>query len=221
MNRFVFVLVAIAFCFTGPKTSVSAAGEEEARPAVAAPPAAVATSAAPEDAGVPIHTVIRAVAKKTGKKVIIDSRVHGNVQLLGEEVSNVTYSDLLMILQVQGYTAVEGGGFLRVIPEAIILQSPVPLVVGNATYPDAQYVSALIPVRKVPAGSLVPILRPLLPQQAHLAAAMCSNTLLMVDTFANVRRIESLVAALDTGDPYKVDRCDNAPRASASGPKSD
>ena len=28
-------------------------------------------------------------------------------------------------------------------------------------------------------------------------------------TFANIRRIESIVAALDTGDSFKPDRCDN------------
>jgi len=211
MSRFALVFLAIALSSTAPNSSRSAPLEEEH--------AAISTGS--EEAGVPILTFLKAVAKRTGKKIIVDSRVRGNVQLLGEDVSSVTYSDLLTILQMQGFTAVEGGGFLRVIPEAIIRQSAVPLVVGNATYPDAQYVSALIPVRKVPAGSLVPILRPLLPQQAHLAAAMCSNTLLMVDTFANVRRIESLVAALDTGDTYKADKCDNAPRASASGPKPD
>ena len=211
MNRLAVVFLAIALSSTAPNSSRSAPLEEEH--------AAISTGS--EEAGVPILTFLKAVAKRTGKKIIVDSRVRGNVQLLGEDVSSVTYSDLLTILQMQGFTAVEGGGFLRVIPEAIIRQSAVPLVVGNATYPDAQYVSALIPVRKVPAGSLVPILRPLLPQQAHLAAAMCSNTLLMVDTFANVRRIESLVAALDTGDTYKSDKCDNAPRASASGPKPD
>ena len=40
---------------------------------------------------------------------------------------------------------------------------------------------------------------------AHLAAAICSNSLVMVDTFANIRRIESLVAVLDTGDAYKAE----------------
>jgi type II secretory pathway component GspD/PulD (secretin) len=69
----------------------------------------------------------------------------------------------------------------------------------------------------MPAASLVPILRPLLPQQAHLAAVTCSNALLMADTFANIRHIESIVAALDTGDSFKPDRCDNAPRPPASG----
>ena len=216
MNRLALVFLAFSLCSTASETSAGALLEEEARPAAA--PAAAST--APEDVGVPINTLIRAVAQKTGKKFIIDPRVHGNVQLIGEEVGNVTYNDLLMILQVEGFTAVEGGGFLRVIPEAIVRQSALPVVAGNATYPDAQYVTAVIPVRKVPAGSLVPILRPILPQHAHLAAALCSNELIVVDSFANVRRIESLIAALDMGDPYKA-ACDNASRASSGGPKSD
>jgi hypothetical protein len=31
----------------------------------------------------------------------------------------------------------------------------------------------------------------------------------LVNTFANVRRIESLIAALDTGNSYKSDQCEN------------
>ena len=207
MKRISPVFLAIALCSAAPDASRSAPLEEE-HPAVAA---------APEEAGVPILTLLKAVAKRSGKKIIIDSKVHGNVQLFGEEPGSVTYGELLTILQIQGYTAIEGGGLLRVIPDAIVRQSSPPLVVGTTTYPDAQYVTAVIPIHKIPAGSLVPILRPLLPQQAHLAAATCSNALLMVDTFANIRRIESIVAALDTGDSFKPDRCDNAPRASASG----
>jgi type II secretory pathway component GspD/PulD (secretin) len=201
MHRPALVFLALALSATAPSMSVTAQFKEE-EPAVAP---------ASEDSGIPIHSVIRSVAKRTGKKFIIDSRVHGNVQLIGEEAGNVTYSDLLAILEVQGFTAVEGSNFVRVIPEAIVRQSALPLVVGTATYPDAQYVAAVIPIRKMPAASLVPILRPLLPQQAHLAAAICSNAILMVDTYANIKRIESIIAALDTGDPFKADRCDNAP----------
>jgi general secretion pathway protein D len=201
MHRLAPVFLAIALSCMAPSASVGAPLKEEGS----------AVAPASEDSGVPIQSVIRAVAKRTGKKFIIDSRVHGNVQLIGEEASNVTYSDLLTILEVQGFTAVEGGSFVRVIPEAIVRQFAMPLVVGTATYPDAQYVGAVIPVRKMPAASLVPILRPLLPQQAHLAAAICSNAILMVDTYANIKRIESIIAMLDTGDPYRADRCDNAP----------
>ena|ERR1700722_17101233 len=210
MKRFILVFLGIALFSTAPISSWSAPVDDE-RP----------VSTASEEAGVPILTLLNAVAKRTSKKMIIDSRVHGNVQLIGEDVGNVTYAELLTVLQIQGYTAVEGGGFLRVIPDAIVRQSSLPLVVGTTTYPDAQYVSAVIAVHRMPAAGLIPILRPLLPQQAHLAAATCSNAILMVDTFANVRRIESIIAALDTGDPYKAERCDNAPRASASGVKTD
>jgi type II secretory pathway component GspD/PulD (secretin) len=205
MNRFAPVFLALALSSAAANSPLSAAPDKDE-------PAVATAAASAEDAGVPILTLVRAVAKKTGKKIIVDSKVHGNVQLIGEEAGSVTYGELLTILQIQGFTAVEGGGFVRVIPEAIVRQSALPLVVGGATYPDAQYVAAVIPVHKVPAAGLVPILRPLLPQQAHFAAAICSNAVLMVDTYANVRRIESIIAALDTGDPYKADRCDSVPR---------
>jgi hypothetical protein len=34
------------------------------------------------------------------------------------------------------------------------------------------------------------------------------NSLVIVDTFANVRRIEALVQSLDVGEPYKLQPCD-------------
>ena len=46
-------------------------------------------------------------------------------------------------------------------------------------------------------AQLVPILRPLLPQAAGLAAFPQTNSLVIVDRFANLRRIEGLIKALD------------------------
>jgi type II secretory pathway component GspD/PulD (secretin) len=207
MSRPASVFLIIILSSTSAVASLSTSPEEVAQPQ-GAPQA--------DSPGIPLVTLLRAVAKRTGKKMIIDSRVSGNVQLIGEDAGNVNYGELLTILQVQGFAAVEGGGLVRVIPATIVRQSALPLIAGTATYPDAQYVAAVIPVHKVPAASLVPILRPLLPQQAHLAASICSNSLLMVDTFANVRRIESLVSALDTGNSYKDDRCDRPSQVPAS-----
>jgi type II secretory pathway component GspD/PulD (secretin) len=107
MNRLAPVFLAVALSSAVPNVAASAPLEEDERPAIAA---------AAEDTGVPIHTVIRAIAKKTGKKFIIDSRLHGNVQLIGEEAGNVTYSELLVILQAQGFTAVETAVTLAAVP---------------------------------------------------------------------------------------------------------
>jgi type II secretory pathway component GspD/PulD (secretin) len=160
------------------------------------------------DAGIPIERIIATVAHKTGKKYLIDPRVRAHVQLIGQDPSNITYSDLLTILQMHGFVAVEGGGYVRVLPDANARQVAEPQMSSGQTFPDAQIVNYIIPVKNGPAAFLVPILRPMLPQYAHLAAAVCSNSLLVVDSYANVRRIETMVKILDVGAPYKPEKCE-------------
>ena len=166
--------------------------------------------------GVPIERVIAAVAKKTGKKYLIDSRVHGPVQIVGQDISTVTYPELLSILLLMGATAVEGSNYISVVPESIIRQMPLPLVSGKENYPEAQWVTTVIAVKNVPAATLVPTLRPLLPTAAHLAAMVCTNSLLVTDTFVKVKLLEKLIASLDVGSPYVVHACE-AETAHAAG----
>jgi type II secretory pathway component GspD/PulD (secretin) len=159
--------------------------------------------------GVGLDKVIDLVARKSGKKYVLDPRVHAQVQMVGEDLNRITYSELLTILQLYGFAAIESGGYVLVVPQTNVRSMPLPQIAGKDVYPDSEYVSIVIPVTKVPAGALVPILRPLLPPYAHLAAAICSNSLLMIDTYANVRRIEALIKALDTGDSFTPAKCES------------
>lgn len=165
------------------------------------PLVASAQSASAESDGVPIATVLAAVAKSTGKRFIVDPRVTGDVLLLEAQPATLGYDDLLTVLQVHGFAAVASGDYVRVVPDAGVRHLAIPTAEGN-NYRAAEYVTRLIPVKNIPAAMLVPTLRPLLPQQAHLVAMPCTNDLLMVDTFGNVQRIESLVKSLDRGKPY-------------------
>jgi general secretion pathway protein D len=151
--------------------------------------------------GVPLDHIIAAVAKKSGKKFIVDSRVSGNVEILGQENSAVSYSDLLSILLLNGYTAIEGSNYISVIPIGSVRAEPLPMATAKELFPDAQFVTMVVPVKSVSAPGLVPMLRPLLPTYAHLAAMPCINSLIIVDNFANVKRLEKLIAALDVGKP--------------------
>lgn len=170
-----------------------------------------ATDSAAESAGrgegVPIEQVIAAVAKKTGKKYLIDPRVHGNVEILGQDIAAISYSDLLSILLLNGYTALEGSNYISVVPVNDMRVTPMPLVTGKESYPDAQFVTMVITVKNTMAPGLVPILRPLLPTYAHLSALPCTNQLVLVDNFANVKRLEKLIASLDVGAPYVPRSC--------------
>ncbi len=184
---------ALAFCQT---------------PTSQSPTESASQPSADQTTGIPITKLIEIVARKTGKKFVLDPRVRAQVQLVGEDINRVSYPDLLTILHVYGYAAVESGGFVLVIPNVDIRSMPIPTLSGKEMFPDYQYVSAVIPVTKVFAPSLVPILRPLLPIYGQLAGQPCTNSLLVVDTYANVRRLESLIKELDVGEPYKAPKCE-------------
>jgi general secretion pathway protein D len=160
------------------------------------------------DDGVPLSRLIAIVAKKTGRKFVLDPRVHGNVSLLGEDTANVNYSELMTILGVYDFITTEMGGYVVVLPDANARQTPIPRLSGKETFPDSQVVDTTITVKNIPAAQLVPLLRPMLPQYAHLAAFPCINKLIVVDRYANVRRIQAVVESLDVGSPYTLGKCD-------------
>src|SRR5262249_54778668 len=162
---------------------------------------------------------IAAVAKKTGKKFLVDPRVRGDVALFGQNTSDVTYNELLAILDIHGFATFETAGYVEVVPNAVVRWEPLPIITGKENLPDDEYVTATIHVKSASAPTLVPILRPLLPQQAHLAWDVCSNNLIIVDRFANYKRIEALIRTLDVGNPRgNADRCDLPPPAPREGP---
>ncbi|MHB8815351.1 MAG: hypothetical protein ACYDAE_19055 [Steroidobacteraceae bacterium] len=164
------------------------------------------SSAAPPG-GVPLDSLITTVARNTGMRFVLDPRVRAEVTLVGEDPSSVTYDELLTILNTYGFVAVKTGGYVVVTPDADTRSEPLPFVSGNEKLPDDEAVTAVIHVRSLPAGWLVPILRPLVPQWGHLAAMPCSNDLVIVERFASVRRMETIIKAMDTGAPIKPPSC--------------
>jgi general secretion pathway protein D len=165
-------------------------------------------SATPRKGSVPVAELIATVAKRTGKTFIVDPRVQGEAVLIGSDPAKIDYAELLSVLQVHGFAAVERGGVVRVIPDANVRQSPVAIVTGKESHPDAEFVTKTFTLKNVPAALLVPILRPLIPQMGHLVAFPCTNMLVLVDTFGNVQRIEKLVQTLDVGGPYTLPKCE-------------
>lgn len=172
------------------------------------PSVAESVSAEHVENGVPLSQLIAAVAKKTGKKFIVDPRVRGEAAIVGQEPNSLSYSDLLTILEINNFTAAEYGGYVIVLPIAMARQVPSPILTGKESRPDAEVVTTIIPLKSVPAAQLVPILRPMIPQYGHLAALLCTNRLILVDTFGNVKRLEAVIQSMDVGEPLKSLKCE-------------
>jgi general secretion pathway protein D len=158
---------------------------------------------------VPLDQFIETVSKKTSKKFIVDPRVRAQVIVYGVNSSAVSYRELLAILSINNFAAVEAEGLVYILPQADARFMPIPTVSGSKQYDDNEFVTKVIPIKSMPAGMLIPALRPMLPQFAHLSAIPCANSLVVVDHYANVKRIQSVIELLDKGGPLKARDCSN------------
>ena len=112
------------------------------------------------------------------------------------------YETFLSVLQVHGYSAVPGKDLIKIVPDVNAKQGPVPAYDGTAS---DQLVTQVIKVENVPAAQLVPILRPLVPQQGHLAAYAATNTLIVTDRASNIQRLISIIQGIDRPDNEEVE----------------
>jgi general secretion pathway protein D len=151
------------------------------------------------ESGVDLEVLVAQVAASSGKKFLIDPRVQARVYSV-PAIQNPTYADLLSILRMHGFMAVEIGGRVNILPDVSARSVPGRLLQrDDSSVPDDEWVTRVITVSNVNAALLVPILRPMMPQAAHLAAAGPPeqlDKLIVVDTYANVRRITELVRTL-------------------------
>ncbi|NIR58912.1 MAG: type II secretion system secretin GspD [Gammaproteobacteria bacterium] len=152
-----------------------------------------------------IRALIDTVAEITGKNFVVDPRVKGQVTVISTEPidSAAVYEVFRSILQVHGFAAIESGAVIKVVPDTTAKQLDTP--VGAGVGREA-VVTHVIPIDHVAAAQLVPILRPLVPQQGHLAAYPPSNVLIVSDRAGNVQRLARIVERIDreTGDELEV-----------------
>ncbi|MCC7207356.1 MAG: hypothetical protein IT323_08620, partial [Anaerolineae bacterium] len=147
-----------------------------------------------------IRAFISSVADITGQNFVVDPRVKGNVTVISSAPTNAKalYDVFLSILKVHGFAAIPSGDVVKIVPDATAKQEGQDTPASYVARDNDALVTAVVPVRHVSAPELVAVLRPLLPQEAHLAGFAASNVLVVADSGVNVRRMMRVVAQLDT-----------------------
>jgi general secretion pathway protein D len=175
-------------------------------PAVAGAAETPAASATPSESSIPVTDLIARVAKRTGAQFVLDPRVHADVPLAGMDAGRVDYDRLLAILRVNGLVAVPENGFVSIVPAANARQYATPTFTDlDFKAREDEVVTLMLTVKSVCAAHIVPVLRPLMPQEAHLAALPAANVLMINDRAANARRIGQMVQRLDRVAPADAD----------------
>jgi len=146
-----------------------------------------------------IQEFIKFVADVTGTTMVVDPNVKGKVRVISSKpVSQAELYDLfLSILDVQGYTAVRSGQVIRIVPSKDARSSPVPIMDDQSAVGNDEYVTQVIRLDNISAAKLIPVLRPLVPQQAHLAAYAPSNAIIISDIRSNIGRIVDIIERMD------------------------
>jgi general secretion pathway protein D len=154
-----------------------------------------------------IQELIKFVAEATGTTIVVDPAVKGKVKVVSSKPvsSDELYDLFLSILEVHGYTAVRSGGIVRVIQSKDARSAPVAVTDGASSRVTDEYITQVIRLDNISAAKLIPVLRPLVPQQAHMAAYAPSNAIIISDVSANIDRIRGIIERMDRSAIQQTD----------------
>ena len=153
-----------------------------------------------------IRAFISTVSEMTGKNFIIDPRVKGRVTVVFSTPTSPEniYEVFLSVLKVHGFSAVPSGDTIKIVPNAGAKQDSIPTVLTEKTSIGDNLLTRVVQVNHADATQLATILRPLLPQHAHIAAHASSNTLVITDTANNVNRVVDIIRRIDQANNFGV-----------------
>ena len=154
-----------------------------------------------------INALVESMSMLTGKNFIVDPRVKGRVTIISAKPMDEKelYEVFLAVLGVHGFAAVPSDKVIKIVPAAGAKQESIPTVDRQLGVEPDQIVTRIIQVQNVSAAQIVPILRPLIPPQGHLAAYTPTNVLIVSDSAANVERIASIIGRIDLASNEEVE----------------
>ncbi|MFL6680844.1 MAG: type II secretion system secretin GspD [Burkholderiaceae bacterium] len=218
--------IAIALLAASATTLVQAAPRKGA-PAQAPGDAA----AAADDAAVPtsrsrgtpvtlnfvnadIEAVSRAIGAMLNRDILVDPRVKGNITVYNDKPQPLgeAYRNYLSALRGLGFTVVESGGFLKVVPEADAKLQTSTVSVGAPSQRGDVVLTQIFKLNYENPNNLVAVLRPLITANNTINASPGNNSLVITDYADNLQRLGKIITALDqpAGGEMQVVQLKNA-----------
>lgn len=146
---------------------------------------------------VEISDVAEQISRITGRTLILDPAVKGMVNVTSAEPLSVdgVWDLFQSVLRVHGFAAVRSGRSWRIIPQATAVRDA-----GSGGRINAQDVTTrMIRLQNVSGEQAARVFRPLVAQFGSIEAMNSPNAIVVTDYAENVRRVEQLARALDSG----------------------
>ena len=156
---------------------------------------------------VDIKKVSQDIAQFSRKTIILDPRVKGKITIYSN--ANLDRSQVwdvyLRTIQVNGFSAINEEGFIRVVPENEATRD------NSISNSNGDFETAVIPLINRSVDEVLQMIKPITGRQAHLSSISSINSILLVDRASNVERIKNILINLDKNNTAKINivRLDN------------
>jgi general secretion pathway protein D len=153
--------------------------------------------------GAPLNLVLDYLSDAAGFIINKEGEVRGTVDVWSKQpVGKEEAVELLnSVLKSKGYGVSRNGRILSIIPQDSLKTADLPIVSGSNpedTERSDEVVTQIIPVAHASASQLLNNLQVLLPTSATLTVNESANSLILVATKTDVRRMLKIIKALDT-----------------------
>ena len=149
---------------------------------------------------VDLGVLVKFMGEITGKNFVMDERVQGKVSVVSPTkiTPEEAYQVFQAVLQVKGFTTVPSGAVVRIIPTKDAKETSLrTLTDGAGQAPIEEYVTRLIPLSQVDAADIGNVLQPLVSKDGLITSYPQTNSLIIIDSAANVERLSRMIAELD------------------------
>lgn len=147
-----------------------------------------------------IKDLTKTISNLTGKNFILDERVRGKITIISPQQVTVeeAYHVYESVMQVRGFTLVPSGKIWKIIPATDAKQENIPTSVDQAPLPPVDtFITRLVPLQYVPADEIEGLLRDLVSRNGVIKSYLATNTLIFIDTSANILRLLRIIDTLD------------------------
>src|SRR5579863_3160615 len=149
---------------------------------------------------VDIAVLAKFISEITGKNFVVDESVRGKVSIISP--TKVTpaqaYSIFQSVLQVKGFTTVQAGPVIKIVPARQVRESAA-LTTSQQPGEDRgdSYVTRMVRLKNIDAASLVNVVQPMISHDGLVAAFPEDNTLILTDNAYNIDRLLRIIGSLD------------------------
>jgi len=142
--------------------------------------------------------MIGTISELTGKNFVYDEAVRGKVSIVSPKPVSVdeAYRLFSTVLKVKGFTIIPSGKVNKIISIRRAKEENLPISDGENL--GEQFITRLIELKNLDATVVAnTILRPLMPKTSHVVAHEPTNTVVITDSAANIRRLAQILSSLD------------------------